>query len=167
METDQYYSFSGGEIVREKKNEGSKELQINFDKNSFIIPRQNVEFSTNLARFCRIANIPLKEPNSEINVVGVIKTIKFVDQSNKNKFKYSSCICDPLSGYEIDLVLFLNSHEKPPEKGAIGYLHNYQYFKQNNTCRLNSTYRSYFREEKLFKDELTSELKKAKENRDW
>lgn len=85
-----------------------------------------------------------------------------MDQSNKNKFKYSACICDPLSGYEIDLVLFLNGHERPPQIGAIGYLHNYQLFKQSNGCRLNSTYKSYFREELTFKDELTSEFKKAK-----
>lgn len=110
----------------------------------------------NLSKFCRISAIPMKEPNSEISVIGVIKSMKFVDMSNKNKIRYSSTICDPISGYEIDLLLFLNAHEKPPEKGAIGFLHNYQLFKQNNVWRLNSNYKSYFREEKLFKDELTS-----------
>lgn len=121
----------------------------------------------NLSRFCRISTIPFKEPNSEINVVGIIKGVKFLDQSNKNKLKYSSTICDPLTAHEIDLLLFLNSSEKPPEKGAIGFLHNYQLFKQGNMWRLNSTYKSYFREEKVFKDPLTADLKKAKDEKDW
>lgn len=65
LEIDKYYSFSQGEITRTtNKSDGSKELQINFDKNGYIVPRYNVEFSMNLSRFCRIANIPLKEPNS-------------------------------------------------------------------------------------------------------
>lgn len=77
----------------------------------------------------------------------MIKTIKFVEQTNKNKFKFNSTLCDTLSSHEIDLVLFLNNTERPPEKGAIGYLHNYQLFKQNNNVwRLNSTYKSYFKE---------------------
>jgi hypothetical protein len=55
----------------------------------------------------------------------------------------------------------------PPQRGVIGFLHNYQFFKQNNTCRLNSTYQSYFRPEKLFEDSLTLELKQFRDENDW
>ena len=98
-------------------------------------------------------------------MIGIIKSIKFMEQISKSKLKYSATICDPLSNHEIDLLLFLNNNEKPPVKGAIGILHNFQLYKQNNILRLNSTYRSYFREENKFKDSLTSELQRVKQER--
>lgn len=63
--------------------------------------------------------------------------------------------------------MFLNNNEKPPEKGAIGILHNFQLYKQNNILRLNSTYRSYFREENQYKDSLTSKFLELKNSREW
>lgn len=67
----------------------------------------------------------------------------------------------------MDLLLFLNNIEKPPLKGAIGILHNFQLYKQNTIFRLNSTYRSYFREETKYKDPITSELLKVKNEKEW
>jgi hypothetical protein len=57
-------------------------------------------------------------------------------------------ICDPITNYEIDFLLFLNEDERPIQKGMIVVLHNYQVYRQNNICRLNSSYRSYYFEEK-------------------
>ena len=42
LETGKYYSFSDGEISRGSKNDGARELQITFDKNSTIVPRTNI-----------------------------------------------------------------------------------------------------------------------------
>jgi hypothetical protein len=106
------------------------------------------------------------EPLAEVNVIGIIKEMKFMEQTSRNKCKYSSTICDPLTGHEVDLLLYLNLNEKPPQRGAIGVLHNYSLFKQG-TCRLNSTYKSYFREEKVFTDQLTSELRQFRDRNDW
>ena len=45
-------------------------------------------------------------------------------------------------------MLFLNNGEKDIEVGMIIVLHNFQVFKQQNIFRLNSTYKSYYFEEK-------------------
>ena len=99
----------------------------------------------NLSKISRIKQISEKDSNSEVNVIGIIRNIKYQEKISKSKFKYSATISDPISNYEIDLLLFLNNNEKPPQKGAIGILHNFQLYKQNKILRLNSTYRSYFR----------------------
>lgn len=104
-----------------------------------------MEFELNLNKFCRIGAIPSMEERTELNVVGIIKAIKILQQNAKSKLKYSATICDPITRHEIDLLIFLNGQEVPPEIGSIGFLHNYTLFKQGNTCRLNSTYKSYFR----------------------
>jgi hypothetical protein len=92
-----------------------------------------------------VSDIPAREPPAEINVIGIIKEMKFMEQTSKNKCKYSSTICDPLTASEIDLLLYLNLSEKPPQRGVIGVLHNYSLFSQHGNCYLNSTYKSYFR----------------------
>ena len=73
---DGYYSFSEGEITRGSKNEGGRELQITFDKNSTIIKRNNIDFELNISKITRISTVTSKEPGSEINVIGIIKNIK-------------------------------------------------------------------------------------------
>lgn len=63
----------------------------------------------------------------------------------------------------IDFVIYFQHQEIPPKVGAVGFLQNYQLFKQNNSSKLNSTYRSYFREEVSFQDDLTKEFRKVME----
>jgi hypothetical protein len=81
-------------------------------------------------------------------VIGIIRKIKNKGEKLKTKSKYVATICDPITNYEIDFLLFLNDDDKPIERGMIVVLHSYQIYKQNNICRLNSTYRSYYYEEK-------------------
>jgi hypothetical protein len=45
-------------------------------------------------------------------------------------------------------MLFLNNGEKDIKVGMIIVLHNFQVFKQQNIFRLNSTYKSYYFQEK-------------------
>lgn len=89
----------------------------------------------------------------------------------KTKSKYVATICDPITNYEIDFLLFLNEEDKPIEKGMIVVLHSYQIYKQNNICRLNSTYRSYYYEEKPFdledKTDLVNQLHKFCQQNLW
>jgi hypothetical protein len=45
-------------------------------------------------------------------------------------------------------MLFLNNGENEIKVGMIIVLHNFQVFKQQNIFRLNSTYKSYYFQEK-------------------
>lgn len=74
-------------------------MQITFDKNSTIIKRGNIDFELNLSKITRISSVTSKEPGSEINVIGIIKNIKPMEQKSKSKIKFSATICDPASGY--------------------------------------------------------------------
>ena len=74
-------------------------MQITFDKNSTIIKRGNIDFELNLSKITRISSVTSKEPGSEINVIGIIKNIKPMEQKSKSIIKFSATICDPASGY--------------------------------------------------------------------
>lgn len=67
--------------------------------------------------------------------------------------------------------MFLNEDEKPIEKGMIVVLHSYQIYRQNSICRLNSTYRSYYFEEKPLingeKNDLVNQLDKFIQQKQW
>jgi hypothetical protein len=80
-------------------------------------------------------------------VLGVIKKVNRKEQY-RTKLKYTATLCDPIRNFEIDFMLFLNNDEKEISIGMIVILHNFQVYKQNNIYRLNSTYKSYYFEEK-------------------
>ena len=66
----------------------------------------------------------------------------------KTKKRYKATICDPITNYEVDFLLFLNEDEKPIQKGMVVVLHSYQIYRQGHIYKLNSSYRSYYYEEK-------------------
>jgi hypothetical protein len=80
-------------------------------------------------------------------VIGVIRRIKTREQF-KSKTKYTATLCDPIKHIEVDFMLFLNNGERDIKIGMIIVLHNFQVFKQQSIFRLNSTYKSYYFEER-------------------
>lgn len=79
--------------------------------------------------------------------MGAVRRIKTREQF-KNKTKYTATLADPLTHIEIDFILFLNNGEREIDIGMVIVLHNFQVFKQQNIFRLNSTYKSYYFEER-------------------
>lgn len=77
----------------------------------------------------------------------MIRRIKTREQF-KSKTKYTATLCDPIKHIEVDYMLFLNNGEKDISVGMIIVLHNFQVFKQQNIFRLNSTYKSYYFQER-------------------
>jgi hypothetical protein len=139
-----YYLLTGGEVKFVTKE---KELQITFDKNSDIVLQHGVYFPPQPNKFKRIDSILDEEHLSIINVIGAVRRVKTREQY-KNKTKYTATLSDPLTHIEIDFMLFLNNGEKEIDVGMVIVLHNFQVFKQQNIFRLNSTFKSYYFEEK-------------------
>ncbi len=139
-----YYLLSGGEVKYVSKE---KELQITFDKNSDIVCQPGIFFAPLPGKFKRIDSILEEEHLSIINVIGVIRRIKTREQF-KSKTKYTATLCDPIKHIEVDFMLFLNNGERDIKIGMIIVLHNFQVFKQQSIFRLNSTYKSYYFEER-------------------
>lgn len=160
-----YYLFTGGEAKYSAKD---KELQLTFDRNSEIIPQYDVHFTVLPGRFIRIDRILEEEHGSMVNVIGVIHKIRNKDQY-KSKTKFTATLCDPVRHIEVDFMLFLSSEDNSIRVGMVVVLHNYQVFKQNSIVRLNSTYKSYYFEErqKTPNNDLIQQFRQAVELTDW
>jgi hypothetical protein len=66
-------------------------------------------------------------------------------------------------------MLFLSSEDNSIRVGMVVVLHNYQVFKQNSIVRLNSTYKSYYFEEreKTATNDLIQQFRQIIELTDW
>lgn len=159
------YFFSGGQV---KFSHKEKELQITFDRSSEIILQDKQHFNSISSKYIRIDRILDEQHGNIVNVVGVVRKIK-TKQQFKSKTKYTSTLCDPLKHIEIDFMLFLNNEEKDIRVGMVIILHNFQVFKQQNIYRLNSTFKSYYFEEKGFgtSGNLIEQFQQIIEISDW